>query len=86
MRARRLQNSDNLMLFDPKTARAIAVLDMGDVHRSATRSRISAGCSAIGADSDDKAGNVMTRHEPPIDGWLTRREMLRSLRESNRPR
>ena len=64
---------DNLM-FDPKTARAIAVLDW-------EMSTIGDPLADFGwmlsywPDPDDKAGNVMTSMSTD-DGWLTRREML----------
>ena len=64
---------DNLM-FDPKTARAIAVLDW-------EMSTIGDPLADFGwmlsywPDPDDKAGNVMTSMSSD-DGWLTRREML----------
>ena len=64
---------DNLM-FDPKTARAIAVLDW-------EMSTIGDPLADFGwmlsywPDPDDKAGNVMTSMSAD-QGWLTRREML----------
>ena len=64
---------DNLM-FDPKTARAIAVLDW-------EMSTIGDPLADFGwmlsywPDPDDKAGNVMTSMNAS-DGWLTRREMI----------
>jgi aminoglycoside phosphotransferase (APT) family kinase protein len=64
---------DNLM-FDPKTARAIAVLDW-------EMSTIGDPLADFGwmlsywPDPDDKAGNVMTSMNAD-DGWLTRREMI----------
>ena len=64
---------DNLM-FDPKTARAIAVLDW-------EMSTIGDPLADFGwmlsywPDPDDKAGNVMTSMSTD-EGWLTRREML----------
>ena len=64
---------DNLM-FDPKTARAIAVLDW-------EMSTIGDPLADFGwmlsywPDPADKAGNVMTSMSTD-DGWLTRREML----------
>ncbi len=64
---------DNLM-FDPPTARAIAVLDW-------EMSTIGDPLADFGwmlsywPDPDDKAGNVMTSMSTD-DGWLTRREMI----------
>jgi aminoglycoside phosphotransferase (APT) family kinase protein len=64
---------DNLM-FEPKTARAIAVLDW-------EMSTIGDPLADFGwmlsywPDPDDKAGNVMTTMNAD-EGWLTRREMI----------